>query len=142
MSAGSGQDTQHVPRIFTINLTTLEDEYDNGNTSETSRAVDCSRFTRGVFQFHLESDGTPTDILIELEFSPDGGTTWYKKSDTYWADLRFDDTVCAGAGFNRAYAFDCDGDDFIRFVVTGSGLGVGGSQSFIMDDVYLSLKCR
>lgn len=142
MSAGSGLDTQHVPRIFTINLADLEVELISGSATATSRAVDCSRFTRGILMFHLESVGTPTDVVIDLEFSPDGGTTWFKKSDTYWADLRFDDTVCTGAGFERAYAFDCDGDDFIRFTVTGTGVGATGVTSFTFDDVYLSVKCR
>jgi len=141
-SSGSGQQVIHVPRIFTINLTDLEVELISGAATATSIAVDCSRFTRGILQFHLESVGTPTDVVIDLEFSPDGGTTWFKKADTYWADLRFDDTVCTGSGFERAYAFDCDGDDFARFTVTATGTGATGVTSFTFDNVFLSMKCR
>jgi hypothetical protein len=132
----------HIPKVYTENLTTLEQEYTSGDSYPVSSAsVNCRRFTRGLLTFTLDSTGTPTDIQIQLMFSPDGGSNWFPKADTFWANLYFDDTICATA-INRGYSFDCDGDDLIKFDITAAGTGAAGATSFTMSHVFVTLKCR
>jgi hypothetical protein len=138
----SGEQVNVVPVPHTFPLDTLEHEYVSGDATKTSRAVNVKNDVAGAFYLTLFSTGTPTDIIFELEFSVDG-TNWFKKADTYWADLRFDDTVCSGSGWSRRYSFDLsEATGWIRIKATATGVGATETTSFTVSSAFLEMKSR
>lgn len=137
----SGQQINVVPIVHTQVLSDLDHEYVSGDATKTSAIVHVKNFIKGTLCFTLVSTGTPTDIAIDLEVSADG-SQWYKKADTYWADLIFDDTVCSSA-IDRAYTFDIDDSyRWLRFTVTATGVGAASTTSFTLSNTIVMLKSR
>ena len=57
-----------------------------------SQPFECLGYRDLLLLIDLDVTGQPTDIVIELEFSNDR-VNWYKYSQDFWIDLRYEDTA-------------------------------------------------
>ncbi len=74
------------------------------------------------FDLILQLDSTlvPTSIEFFIEYSPDGGTTWFHYAQGLFASLIYDDTVVA-AGLNQVFRGVVAGEAMrLRAVALGS----------------------
>ncbi len=86
-------------------------------TSSSIRTEDYRNF---VLYLNIDSTGTPTDILFHVDFSDDN-TTWYKLTDHWYGDLRYEDTATAD-GITESMGYYIQGRYVrLRAVVTGGG---------------------
>lgn len=126
---------QHKNTVQTVD--TISKDYDSANETGTSSAIDVRRFRHATFTFTLQSTGTPTDIVFDIETSPDN-SVWFKPGATYLQDLRYDDTVCATA-INEAIPITLGTlDRFVRVLVTSAG-GTGAGTKFTVSNTKIYL---
>ncbi len=128
----------HVADVHKNNVITLDNistAYDSAAETATSQSIDCRRFRYGVLTFTLDSTGTPTDIVFDIQSSPDN-SVWFNAGDGFHQDLRYDDTVCATA-INEAIRFPIL-DRYVRVVVTSAG-GTGAGTKFDVSNAKLYL---
>lgn len=111
----SRKEMKRSPIFTLINATTFDDD----PTSENSAAIDVSKFRKFLLTYSLEKANTPTDIVLQVQFSDDGGTTWFDYTNDFYGDLRFDDTA-VGSGIKEAVQGDIGGRLF-RLAVTATG---------------------
>ena len=136
-----GLHVSDVVKYFKVVLTALNVEYDTSTTETNSSASqDCTRFREFLFMWTVTKNNTPTDIQAKVQFSDDGGTTWFDYRNDFWGQLIYDD-VAVGSGFNRCYSGRCIGD-LMRVQVVATGLtGSGGANNnFTVDNATLILK--
>jgi hypothetical protein len=136
-----GLHVSDIVKYFKVVLTALNVEYDTSTTETNSSAsVDCSRFRKFLFLWNVTKNNTPTDIQAKVQFSDDGGTTWFDYRNDFWGQLLYDDTA-VGSGISRCYSGDCIGD-FMRVQVVATGLSGsgGGNNNFTVTDATLILK--
>ncbi len=82
-----------------------------------SRVYYCEPYNKMLVLIHMpDTTGTPTDILLDLEWSDDK-VTWYKFMVNYWGDLRWEDT---GAPYNESVEVDVLAP-YVRFSATSAG---------------------
>jgi len=117
-------------------ITTLFDAQviDDAPTSANSDAVDTEDY--GSFGLFLDvlSSGSPTDIVFKIQFSNDGGTTWFDLQNDFWGDLRYEDTQVA-SGIKEVMKGPCIGRKMrLRMV----GTGTAAADKFTVS-AYLSL---
>lgn len=67
--------------------------FDDTQSEFTSDALDARAWTRALHYIDVSSSGTPTDVQIILQFSPDDGSTWFDYKKNYWGDFRYEDTA-------------------------------------------------
>lgn len=125
-----------VVKYRTETPTNINDTYDDAPTGATSGEIDVRRFREGIFLFSLASTSTPTDITFDVQFSDVSGGTFFSLSNTFWADLRFDDTICS-TQINRAYTFPILGN-YMRIVVTC--IGTSSTKKFTVSNARVVLK--
>jgi len=109
--------------------TTLDDTFDNVTTTVTGAAKDCEAYRWCSVQFDLSKANTPTDILFEVQISPDG-TNWFKLTNGPLGAWIYDDTA-VGAGIIEALEFPICARK-IRTVITATG--TTASNTFTTDD--------
>jgi hypothetical protein len=127
-----------VRRQSTI-LTAINTTYDDSPTTATSASVDCSMFRRGSFNAIVTESGTATDITFTLQFSNDGGTTWFDYRVGPWVKYRFDDATIAAHASNQlkiCEPFECVAPN-VRMIVTG--VGTDASNSFTVANATFEL---
>lgn len=66
--------------------------FDNNTATKTSDAFECAPYATFLLLHNLVVASTPTDILIELEFSDDR-VNWYKYMAGPFGDLRWEDSA-------------------------------------------------
>ena len=119
----AGIHTSEIHKSFTVSLTDLNTAYDSAGEAHTSVVTDCRRFEYAILSFTLDSTGTPTDMIVDVETSPDNAH-WSKPGDGFLQDLRYDDTVCATAIDEWVKIEKLD--RFLRVTMTSAGgTGVG-----------------
>ena len=104
------------------------------NTAVTGTAVACSNFSKFALFLSVNSTGVSTQTLdFYVEFSPDGGTTWYRLDQAPFTDLSFEDTLTATVIY-RCY----HGEVLAPHVrVTHKGANCTGSNYFTIEAVLL-----
>ena len=112
-------------RRKTTTLTAINTDYDT-TTTETNNSAgdDCSMFRKGSFNAIVTETGTATDITFTLQFSNDGGTTWFDYRVGPWVKYRFDDATIAAHTSGQlkiCEPFECVAP-MVRMSVTGTGL--------------------
>ena len=116
-------------------LTELDQAYDDDPTTATSSAYECWRYDRCTFFYEIDSTGTPTDIVFEIEVTADG-TNWHKLMDGFLGDLRYEDQGTA-TEINHAVSFDiCAYKIRVKIVATGTT----AANYFTVDDCALFFK--
>lgn len=116
-------------RRSSTTLTAINTTYDDSPTTATSATVDCEMFRRGSFCATVTESGAATDIAFTLQFSNDGGTTWFDYRVGPWVRYRFDDATIAAHGSNQlkiCEPFECVAPD-VRMVVVGTGTDASNS---------------
>lgn len=104
----------------TADLSNVNVVFDDSPTSANSQTIDCSRFREFLLFYTVDSTNTPTDIQFIVQFSQDGGTTWFDYRNDFWGQLIYDDVACATA-ISRCHSGRCVGDDIrLRVVCTGT----------------------
>lgn len=94
--------------------------FNNTTTSYNSSGVDTADFKRFLLFLNVKSAGTPTYIQFIVQFSDDGGTTWYDYKQGLFASLFYEDQDTAG-GISECFSGECAGRDFrLRAVATGT----------------------
>lgn len=99
---------------------------DDDPTNTTSAAVKCESYNEFRLFITTDSTSSPTDVLYEVELSPDG-TNYYKHTEWFWGDLRYEDTATA-SGLSETMTGSCAGATHFRVKATGTG--TDGSNSF------------
>lgn len=122
----AGLHISEIHKSFTVTLDNVSTAYDTNPETQTSTGQSTRRFRYAMLTFTLDSTGTPTDIVFDVEMSPDN-SNWYKPGWGFLQDLRYDDTVCATA-INEAILIE-KLDRFVRLVVTATG-GTGAGTKF------------
>jgi hypothetical protein len=122
----AGVHVSDIHKSFVVTLTNVSTAYDTNPETQTSASTDCRRFRYAILSFTLDSTGTPTDILFDVEMSPDN-SNFYKIGWGFLQDLRYDDTVCATA-INESILIE-KLDRYVRLVVTATG-GTGAGTKF------------
>lgn len=102
-------------------VTTLIDAVvlDDNPTAYNSASLDCSLYRRGLLHLSLLSTSTPTDLRIILQWSPDGGTTWFDYKKDELVSLFYEDQDLATAQ-TEVYGFDVLGR-LLRVRIVGTG---------------------
>lgn len=120
MQSGRGGATGEAIRSPAI--TTLIDDttLDASTTSENSSKVDCDSWKRFLLFLNVDSTNTPTTVQFIVQFSDDGGTTWYSYRQGLFASLYYEDQDTA-SGITECFSGECAGRDFrLRVVATGT----------------------
>ena len=99
---------------------------DNDPTSSSSAAISTADYNE--FQLYIDIDSTlaPTTLQLNVEFSDDGGTTWYKYMNDFFGDLSWEDTATA-SGLKQCVSGRCVGK---TMRVTAVGVGTTASAFF------------
>lgn len=126
-------------RRSTTSLSAINTTYDDSPTSANSASVDCSMFRRGSFCATVTESGTATDITFTLQFSNDGGTTWFDYRVGPWVKYRFDDATIAAHTSGQlkiCEPFECVAPTCRMAVV---GVGTDASNSFTVANATFEL---
>ena len=101
---------QIIKTFFTKKALITTDAY-------VSESFYCAPYQNALVEIYIpDTTGTPTDLLIDAEFSDDG-VTWFKYMDVYWGDLRWEDV---GAPYSESVPLRILAQ-FIRFKATSQG---------------------
>lgn len=103
-------------------ITTLIDGtvFNDVTTSENSAKVDTDDYRKFLLFLDVDSTGTPTTVQFIVQFSDDGGTTWYDYKQSLFASLYYEDQDTA-SGITECFSGECAGRDFrLRVVATGT----------------------
>lgn len=103
-------------------ITTLIDAatYDDSTTSENSAAQDTDEYRKFLLFLDVDSANTPTTVQFIVQFSDDGGTTWYDYKQGLFTSLYYEDQDTA-SGITECFSGECAGRDFrLRVVATGT----------------------
>lgn len=103
-------------------LTTLIDGtvFDDDPTSENSAKVDTDDYRYFTLYLNVDSTNSPTTIQFLVQFSDDGGTTWFTFKQGVFASLYYEDTDVA-SGIKECFSGMCAGRDFrLRVVASGT----------------------
>ena len=87
-------------------------------TNYTSDSVYTRDFRNFVLYLNIDSTGSATDILFDVEFSDDN-VTFYKLTDWWYGDLRYTDTQTA-AGVLESMGYYIQGR-YVRLTTTVTG---------------------
>lgn len=90
--------------------------FNASTTTKTSTCFECRAYTSFLLLHNLDVTGTPTDILVELEFSDDL-INWYKYMQGPFGDLRWED----GAGDKLECVNGPVLAPYVRIKVTATG---------------------
>lgn len=90
----------------------------NVETAYTSDSVSTWGYRYFVLYLDIDSTESPTDIVIEVQFSPDN-TNWYKFMNDFFGDMRWTDTETAD-GVAECVCYNNVGR-YMRLVATVTG---------------------
>jgi len=118
-----------------VALTDLDQTYDDSPTTDVSANIECWNYRYATVCLDIESNGTPTDIVIEVECSYDG-TNFFKLMVGPLSSWIYEDTATA-SGLQRAltFAIACQ---LIRVRVTCTGTNGSGNEFVLTNSgIYL-----
>ena len=110
----------HVKKI--VAWTTLIDaiRLDNDPTFYNSDALDVEGYAMVALLVAIDSTLAPTDVRIVVQFSDDGGTTWWDYEEGFWASLYWEDTATA-TEIHKAFVLPVAGFDSMRIRAVATG---------------------
>jgi hypothetical protein len=114
----------HVKKIAA--WTTLIDaiRLDNDPTFYNSAALDVEGYAMVALLVAIDSTLAPTDVRIVVQFSDDGGTTWWDYEEGFWASLYWEDTATA-TEIHKAFVLPVAGFDSMRICAVATGTDAG-----------------
>ena len=115
---------------MSINAVQLDDD----PTSVEGAALTCKGYRYFTLYLDLGATLTPTTLEIIVQFSDDGGTTWYEYRQGLFAALFYEDTVIvSGSGVKEVYQGNVIGQDCrVKAVAVGSN----ATNFFTIPDVF------
>ena len=124
-------ETKRIPDIVTLE----EDQIlNNVTTSKNSESVETRNYKRFALFLKIDSTLAPTDIRFIIQFSNDGGTTWWDLQNDFFGDLRYEDTATATA-IHEVLEGPCAGR-LLRLRAVGTGTD---ATNFFTYSAYLEL---
>jgi len=100
---------------------------DDSPTSATSDSANCSAYTKFGLFIDVTSTGVGAHTLdLQVQFSNDGGTTWFDYVDGPFSNLSYED-VATAAGIKEILTGECPGR---LFRVTATGNSTSSSLKF------------
>jgi len=87
-------------------------------SSYTSNSIDTWDYRYFVLYLDIDSTSTPTDLVINVQFSPDN-TNWYNFMNWFYGDMRWEDTATA-SGVAECVCYNNVGR-YMRLVATVTG---------------------
>jgi len=130
--------TREKPRIHEINLTALEDTYDNVTTENSSADIDFSEFRSGTLMVDVTVANTPTSIQFFLQEKASDGQ-YYNVRRGPWGRMIFDDTIWSSQA-NIALKITEDECPVNEGRIRVTTAGTTASATFTINDCYISLK--
>lgn len=111
-------------------ITTLIDAVllDDDPTYYNSAALDCSGFRNFLLYLSVDSTGAPTTVQFLVQFSDDGGTTWWTYKQGPFASLFYEDGDTA-TQINECFSGECAGR-LMR--IRAVAVGTDGSKKFLV----------
>lgn len=103
----------------------INDELTAARTQITTARYAINSATGAWVNVFIDSTGAPTNVRLLVQFSHDG-LEWWDFEEGLWASLYWEDTDTA-AGIRKTYLLPCGGQDWVRFLVTGTGLAAGAT---------------
>lgn len=117
-------------------LTELDQNYDADPTTDISSAYECWQYREGSFSTTATETGAATDIIFDILFSNDNGSSYQKFDVGYWQDLRYTDTMIG-----------TNGDIHIPFTIRATHIkirvtcnGTGASNYFTLDNSAIYMR--
>lgn len=90
-------------------------------TTVSSNPVACDLFKKFMLFLNVVSTLTPTTIQFRVEFSDDGGTTWFQYKQGLFASLFYEDQDTATPGLQECFDGEAGGRLFrLTAVATGT----------------------
>ncbi len=115
-SKGGYRTAEHSAVQVSINAAQLDDD----PTTVTGAALNCAGYRYFTLYLDLDATLTPTTLELIVEFSEDGGTTWYEHRQGLFAALFYEDTEIV-SGLKEVFQGDVLGQDVrVRGVAVGS----------------------
>jgi len=116
---------KRIPTIVTLE----EDQVlDDDPTSKNSDPVPTESYTHFALFLKVLSAGAPTDIVFKIQFSNDGGTTWWDLQNDFFGDLRYSDAAVATV-VNEVMDGPCSGR-LLRLRAVGTGTAVSDTFTY------------
>ena len=112
----------HIKAARSASIVTLIDavEFNATTTTYNSAAVKCGAWKHFLLYLNVDSTATPTDIQFIVQFSDDGGTTWWTYKQGLFASLFYEDQDTA-SGIYECFSGDVAGRTMrLRAVATGT----------------------
>lgn len=107
--------------VTLIDAVTLDDD----PTSYNSAKVDVELWEHFLLYLDVDSTGSPTTVQFIVQFSDDGGTTWYSYLQGLFAALYYED-VDTASGIKECFSGEVQGRD-IRLRAVGAGTDANNS---------------
>ena len=102
-----------ITQLFTALL------LNDATTSSNSSTINVGDYTDFLLYLDIDSTNAPTDVQFIVQFSNDGGTTWFDYKNDFFGDLRYEDTATA-SGLKECVSGKCGGRTF-RLRAVGAG---------------------
>ena len=106
--------------------------FNDKRSNYTSSSIPTDFHRNFILYIWLQSTGTPTNIVYEVQFSHDN-STWYKYMNWFYGDLRYEDTANLSPGTYESVSFPCAGR-YMRIRVVATGLS---SSNIFITKVYV-----
>lgn len=125
------------PRSGVIDLSDLDDTYDNTTTTNDSADIDNTEgYNKATFQCTLNSANTPTRIQFFLLTKNSNGTVYHIQQNHFWARWAYEDQGVSG-GYDVSVTFDlpmCD-----EFAIRATATGTDSTNTFTLSnsEIYL-----
>ena len=118
-------------------LSNVNTTYNDSTTSANSETIDCSKYRWFQLFASMDSSGVGThQLLTKVQFSQDGGTTWFDYRNNFWGQLYVDDVEVVG-GVNRCWKGECIAEDMrVRVEATNTN----ASLTFQLTNMRLAFK--
>jgi hypothetical protein len=111
-----------LAKRYDTTITTLINavRIDDDPTSYNSAAIDCEIKNKFLLFLNIDSTLSPTTLQIIVQFSDDGGDTWYDYKNDFFGDLLYEDTEVA-SGVKHCVSGECIGSTMrVRAVGVGT----------------------
>lgn len=107
-------------QVFNDVTTEVNSQSDGDQAAANPQGFDCGSWNAFELYLDIQSTSNPTNIEFFVEFSPDGGTTWFHYAVGLFASLVYDDVVTAN-GLLQVFRGQIVGNKWrVRIVATGT----------------------
>jgi len=121
----------------TGHLSNVNGSYNDVGSVFNSEIISCEPFTKFNLFYKITKANTPTDIKINVQFSPDSGTTWHDYKNWFFGDLRYDDTAIGTNGIKNVVMGDCIAE---HMRISTLAAGVSSVNTFVISGMRVTFK--